>query len=741
MSAVRVNQTMTRGVFQNNNARNIMKMDERQIPSLLMNQTPRPVFCDACCGDYIRYDKNGCIRFEGRRNFRRQVPNCVPLTPLQRCNLDFQVMLAPPPLPKESEEKDRQFLQEHFENKAGLDAQMASGMDKKYTVGYACKGGKSSKTHSHKFMGLIDGMNDNSSMTGVVVKFFQSLTSTRSVPGAEASFTNGGGKYYLSKRQPVRVSLGSRRLGTGVEKNATKDNFEDKYRTYRKTVKNSDKTPALDLSLDDWISVQRPDDYPIYTGVTLKPKWPLTEAFYRGVCMVYLPWDDNVNEHEVNGKYETKAEEFIASNKCPEHLKAEIHLVKIGWKNKEGAHRNKPPVQGKNKPDPQAVGSDSDSSDGEYPEIDEYVRVHQGMMDGQDEYEASSDLFDGGLEWDWSHLQGSYSQTSLATADTWLLENRKLFYGDDNGQQDDLRKPAILPDDIEHLHLFPDIDPEMAKEEQMFLLALLLHHIRLWEEWQKEPTKPKPDQLFLLVQGKPGTGKSYCIKHYTNCIRLRFNCNEVTVNLTPTGTSAGLVGGLTVHRFAKPPRGDTAFKHGKFQFLQGNMPMKLEQSTKFLQSVIGDEFSMWARALIGWLEFRCREGRALPTEHFGGIPVIALFGDVHQLAPVKSKGILDSQLKETDLESAEAGGAITAKLFTDVVVLNEVVRQSDKVFLEILNNMREGKCANKFTVEWFVSRSLQNLTREEERSFWDEALYLFPSWIKANPIIYHIWMV
>ena len=60
--------------------------------------------------------------------------------------------------------------------------------------------------------------------------------------------------------------------------------------------------------------------------------------------------------------------------------------------------------------------------------------------------------------------------------------------------------------------------------------------------------------------------------------------------------------------------------------------------------LMGDETSMWNRQQMAWIEFCCRKYRdslmdpdvldEFVGSDFGGIPIILLFGDCHQLAPV-----------------------------------------------------------------------------------------------------------
>ena len=57
----------------------------------------------------------------------------------------------------------------------------------------------------------------------------------------------------------------------------------------------------------------------------------------------------------------------------------------------------------------------------------------------------------------------------------------------------------------------------------------------------------------MVISGSAGTGKSYFIKCLVYAIKRLFNSNKSVEVLRPTGNSANLISGVTLHSFLKEP--------------------------------------------------------------------------------------------------------------------------------------------------------------------------------------------
>jgi hypothetical protein len=57
----------------------------------------------------------------------------------------------------------------------------------------------------------------------------------------------------------------------------------------------------------------------------------------------------------------------------------------------------------------------------------------------------------------------------------------------------------------------------------------------------------------MIVSGTAGSGKSFLIKCLVNAIRSLFNNNSTVQVLCPTGNSANLISGVTLHSYLKIP--------------------------------------------------------------------------------------------------------------------------------------------------------------------------------------------
>lgn len=160
----------------------------------------------------------------------------------------------------------------------------------------------------------------------------------------------------------------------------------------------------------------------------------------------------------------------------------------------------------------------------------------------------------------------------------------------------------------------------------------------------------------------------------------RYGVDNVAVTAS-TGIAGINIGGTTLHRFAGIGY-DTEYEE-----MVGKAWGKKKIWRK-TQCLIVDEISMISAKLFDNLEKIAREIRG-NDEPFGGIHLI-LCGDFFQLPPVSK-----------DKKSADGKfcfeGEVWKKCIKHSVLLTKVYRQTDKEFVEILNNIRMGKCTKEIT--------------------------------------------
>jgi ATP-dependent DNA helicase PIF1 len=172
----------------------------------------------------------------------------------------------------------------------------------------------------------------------------------------------------------------------------------------------------------------------------------------------------------------------------------------------------------------------------------------------------------------------------------------------------------------------------------------------------------------IFLTGSAGSGKTYLIKLFVKNFK---NFIKIAVTST-TGTSALLINGTTLHSFLGIGYGD------------GTVEVLYNKITKFnwlvkrwneLNCLIIDEISMLKPELFDKLEELARLIRK-NDKFFGGIQLI-LSGDFCQLPAIGTSYFC------FEAESWE-------KCINETIYLNEIIRQTDNTFQDILCKLRLG---------------------------------------------------
>lgn len=187
----------------------------------------------------------------------------------------------------------------------------------------------------------------------------------------------------------------------------------------------------------------------------------------------------------------------------------------------------------------------------------------------------------------------------------------------------------------------------------------------------------------IFLTGKAGTGKT------TFLHQLKEESPKRMIVVAPTGVAAINAGGVTIHSFFQLPFGPfVPGAESRDQQKYRRFSREKRNIMKSLDLLVIDEVSMVRADLLDGIDETLRRFRRnqLP---FGGVQLL-MIGDMQQLAPVvrdeewnmlsryyKSMFFFSSNaLQKTDFESIE---------------LLHVYRQSDRHFIELLNQVRDNK--------------------------------------------------
>jgi ATP-dependent DNA helicase PIF1 len=185
-------------------------------------------------------------------------------------------------------------------------------------------------------------------------------------------------------------------------------------------------------------------------------------------------------------------------------------------------------------------------------------------------------------------------------------------------------------------------------------------------EKQKEAYDCMVKGLNVFITGSGGVGKTYITKMFYS----RFNTSRKMGLTSTTGTSALILGGVTLHSFLGIGLG-TSEAASLVVKIRGNRKLKSRWSK--LDTLIIDEVSMLSPELFDKLEYIARTVRK-NERPFGGIQLI-LTGDFLQLPCVKSlQFCFQSENWDTCIEKT--------------IYLTENIRQADEVFQRCLSNIR-----------------------------------------------------
>ena len=191
----------------------------------------------------------------------------------------------------------------------------------------------------------------------------------------------------------------------------------------------------------------------------------------------------------------------------------------------------------------------------------------------------------------------------------------------------------------------------------------------------------------VFLTGKAGTGKTTFLR------RLKERSPKRMVVVAPTGVAAINAGGVTIHSFFQfplapyIPGGSFNAKDEKYRFSK-----EKKNIIRTLDLLVIDEISMVRADLLDQIDavLRLHKDRHRP---FGGVQLL-MIGDLSQLAPV----VKESEwglLREYYRTPYFFGSHALQQTKHVTIELTHVYRQTDRTFIDILNEVRE----NRLTAE------------------------------------------
>ena len=205
-------------------------------------------------------------------------------------------------------------------------------------------------------------------------------------------------------------------------------------------------------------------------------------------------------------------------------------------------------------------------------------------------------------------------------------------------------------------------------------------------------TNPELDLAWQLVErtgvnvfltGKAGTGKTTFLR------RLRERSPKRMVVVAPTGVAAINAGGVTIHSFFQfplapyIPGGAFRAKDEKYRFSK-----EKKNIIRTLDLLVIDEISMVRADLLDQIDavLRLHRDRHRP---FGGVQLL-MIGDLSQLAPVVKES--EWALLREYYRTPYFFGSLALQQTQHVTIeLSHVYRQTDRTFINILNEVRENR--------------------------------------------------
>ena len=223
--------------------------------------------------------------------------------------------------------------------------------------------------------------------------------------------------------------------------------------------------------------------------------------------------------------------------------------------------------------------------------------------------------------------------------------------------------------------------------------------------------------MHLFLSGSGGTDKSYLVKVICNAISktLLYHCKDHDKQRVPllghTGISAVNIGRTTTHS-------GLGIKPGtKLLGLNDKSKAALGNRLSEVKLLIIDELSVVSSAL--WTDIDSRLGEifmTVPEKAFAGLSIMTV-ADLFQIHSIRGK-LIFSQFYDKD--SMKHLLSLQLWHFFKYAELTEVVRQNDKIFINLLNKVQVGNIDDDVE-KLLKARSI----RESDENYPKDALHIY----------------
>ena len=583
--------------------------------------------------------------------------------------------------------------------------------------------------------------------------------------------------------------------GLGLVEGAEQEGNTDKSFTWKNITKRYKERPDehSELNLYKWVvfywKAGGKRTVPQFFGYYDRCSWPPTEEYSKWMLTFYKPWRESIDD-VLLPDFETFSEALMSE--CmkpgfPDSIRSEL------WRNK----RKESPIDmdesGIAGGGDAGIFSPADEGDRQNEVNDEADQAAQVAEAAAQETNLGDEDDNGDMEdamfnnlrsnvppgHDWSSNYDGNKTSALS-------DYAKAYYASENAA---VNNNDLSTDDVTLQDFDPAVyTPANAKTEGQKLV--LFHHLltqynlngfeAAQAAHEEDPTQNalpvRPPCQHVLIEGLPGVGKSWIIK-VIQAINYSIHKSKLAVVASaPTGCAAALIGGSTNARssfiptgkaFTKPPSDRTVTNVSEYRATRRRFCS--------IKTRLYDESSMMGKGDWGWIKHRNEEfrqqgvavldsdeqgelveqeqtqdaGLILPLDvserPHGGIPYIAVIGDTNQLPPVAKTAVYST--KAPTAGSSDAAGTVAFSDFLEppdenvaeshVILLNEVLRQTDKDFLRLLDHMRNGSMTRE-DADLLLGRRMDALQggEDEKERFKKESLHLVPTWKAASRITF-----